>query len=121
MVRTLDIERDLHAAAVARQAIDELDDQLDPETLRSAKLLASELVTNSVRHGDGARIRLVLDTNDGDRLRCEVVDEGVGFVPRARTKGMLEVGGWGLHLVEALADRWGVQEGAPRVWFELAA
>ncbi len=32
-----------------------------------------------------------------------------------------ELGGWGLRLVERLADRWGVAEGSTRVWFELSA
>ncbi len=31
----------------------------------------------------------------------------------------LEPGGWGLHLVEALTDRWGVYEGSTHVWFEI--
>lgn len=120
MIRTMDIRRDPQAPETARRALDELDD-VDPKMLDSAKLLTSELVTNSVRHGDGDWIRLVVDTDAGARLRCEVADGGEGFVPRPRTKSMFELGGWGLHLVSRVADRWGVQDGAPRVWFELAA
>jgi hypothetical protein len=29
------------------------------------------------------------------------------------------VGGWGLHLVESLSERWGVHAGSTHVWFEL--
>jgi hypothetical protein len=29
-------------------------------------------------------------------------------------------GGWGLRIVEQLADDWGVLEGSTRVWFQLA-
>ena len=32
---------------------------------------------------------------------------------------MTEVGGWGLHLVQTLSDRWGVHEGSTHVWFEI--
>ena len=28
-------------------------------------------------------------------------------------------GGWGLHLVDQVAQRWGVHEGSTHVWFEL--
>jgi hypothetical protein len=32
---------------------------------------------------------------------------------------MRRTGGWGLHLLDALAVRWGMAEGSTRVWFEL--
>ena len=54
-------------------------------------------------------------------MRVEVIDQGVGFVPTARAKPKTEVGGWGLHLVETLSDRWGVHEGSTHVWFEVSA
>ncbi|WP_321167669.1 ATP-binding protein [Baekduia soli] len=85
-----------------------------------ARLLLSELVTNAVRHGRGPAVRVLLDASAGDgTLRCEIVDEGDGFVPTARTRPATEPGGWGLHLVEALSRRWGVREGSTHVWFEL--
>jgi hypothetical protein len=52
-------------------------------------------------------------------VRVEVVDQGAGFIPVARDRPVTEVGGWGLHLVETLADRWGVHEGSTHVWFEI--
>jgi hypothetical protein len=48
-----------------------------------------------------------------------VLDHGPGFAARvAESSG--ETGGWGLRVVEALADRWGMQCSAERteVWFE---
>jgi len=42
-------------------------------------------------------------------------------VPVARDKPKTDVGGWGLHLVESLSDRWGVHDGSTHVWFELGA
>jgi hypothetical protein len=50
----------------------------------------------------------------------EVVDQGSGFVPVARDRPATEAGGWGLHLVETLANRWGVHEGSTHVWFEIS-
>lgn len=120
MVLTHSIERDARAPARAREAIDELGAHLAPGLVPDAKLLISEVVTNSVKYGSG-RLRLVLDVNARGRLRCEVIDGGGGFTPSARTKPTTEVGGWGLHLVESLADRWGVRDGSTHVWFELGA
>ena len=52
-------------------------------------------------------------------MRVEVTDAGPGFDPAHRPEPS-EAGGWGLRLVDAMADRWGV-EVTPlvRVWFEL--
>ena len=85
-----------------------------------AKLLVSELVTNSVKYGRGP-LTLNFDVPEPGRLRCEVVDAGSGFTPQARTRPATDVGGWGLYLVEALASAWGVQDGSTHVWFEVAA
>lgn len=119
MVETYHIKRDSRAPATAREAIEQIAGQVDPKIVPDAMLLVSELVTNSVKYGRGD-LRLLLDV-DGGRLRCEVVDDGGGFTPSARTKPSTDVGGWGLHLVESLADRWGVQDGSTHVWFELDA
>jgi hypothetical protein len=48
-----------------------------------------------------------------------VIDQGVGFVPVARDRPATDVGGWGLHLVQTLSNRWGVYEGSTHVWFEI--
>ncbi|MBA2644232.1 MAG: ATP-binding protein [Solirubrobacterales bacterium] len=105
--------------ASARQLIDQID-CLRPEVAMNARLLVSELVANAVRHvprdGEiGMHVSLV-----GDSLRVEVVDPGNGFVPRARTSASPLGSGWGLHLVDELSDRWGVESTGPtRVWFEV--
>jgi anti-sigma regulatory factor (Ser/Thr protein kinase) len=51
----------------------------------------------------------------------EVCDEGPGFEPIGRTAGQDDTSGWGLYLVDQMADRWGVarEDAATRVWFEL--
>ncbi|HEU4658545.1 MAG TPA: ATP-binding protein [Capillimicrobium sp.] len=119
MVETHHITRDNRAPARAREAIEQLSSRIDPSIVPDAKLLISEIVTNSVKYGRGD-LRLHFHV-DGTRLRCEVVDDGTGFTPSARTKPSTEVGGWGLYLVESLADRWGVRDGSTHVWFELDA
>jgi signal transduction histidine kinase len=120
MVRTLDIVRDDRAPVVARLTLDDLDPALPEDLLEDARLLVTELVTNSVRHGRGESVRIVLDRPEPDRLRCEVIDDGHGFLPLARPVDSKDEGGWGLYLVEKLAGEWGVREGSTHVWFELA-
>ena len=84
-------------------------------------VLVSELVTNSVLHGgveEGERIELSLAWSP-ERLRIEVLDHGPGF--GASLASSDREGGWGLQLVERLADRWGVtRTDATIVWFEMA-
>jgi anti-sigma regulatory factor (Ser/Thr protein kinase) len=119
VIRAQDIPRDPAAPAIARRMVDELDGVVDADCAQRARLLISEVVTNAVRHGEGDTIRVLFDADPGGQLRCEVVDEGHGFVPTARDKPSTDVGGWGLHLVETLSRRWGVREGSTHVWFEL--
>jgi anti-sigma regulatory factor (Ser/Thr protein kinase) len=117
----VDIPRDRRAPSKARAAIDSLTGQVNPAVVPDAKLLVSELVTNSVKYGDGGPVTLEVTAEDPNHMRVEVIDHGSGFVPVARTRPATEVGGWGLHLVETLSERWGVHEGSTHVWFELAS
>jgi anti-sigma regulatory factor (Ser/Thr protein kinase) len=109
------------AAGEAREMVREFD--LTPRQGTDATLLLSEVVTNSVRHaglGDDDAIEVVLDA--GDVLRVEVRDRGAGFQQTAPALDPARSSGWGLFLVEQLADRWGVETGPPTtVWFELSA
>jgi anti-sigma regulatory factor (Ser/Thr protein kinase) len=120
MIRTLDIARDDRAPLKARQAFQEFAGELDPPVFDEARLLVTELVSNSVRHGAGDCVRVIVDLRGPRRLRCEVIDQGSGFLPLARPVGSQEDGGWGLLLVESLSESWGVREGSTHVWFELA-
>lgn len=105
----------------ARLALHEFEHGLAGERVEAAELVLSELVTNAVRHGDGA-VRVRFARFPG-RFRGEVVDQGRGFAVRRRhdaTRACRSTaGGWGLNLVEALADRWGSHIGSTHVWFEL--
>ncbi len=110
------------APAAARRSLDRLDGQLHPEGLETMRLLVSELVTNSVRHArleEGGWINVSVRENP-HALRVAVTDPGIGFDGRPRPPQPGDHAGWGLHLVEQLADRWGVsREGETMVWFEI--
>jgi anti-sigma regulatory factor (Ser/Thr protein kinase) len=113
------IERDPHAPGSARRAVEQFAEQLDPSLVPDVKLLVSELITNSVKYGGEGELLLQLRSDHEGHIRVEVVDQGSGFVPVARNRPATEAGGWGLHLVETLTDRWGVHEGSTHVWFEI--
>nr|WP_107409635.1 ATP-binding protein [Mangrovactinospora gilvigrisea] len=84
-----------------------------------AELLVSELVGNVVRHTGVRTFGLNLDRRRG-RVRVEVRDASRSL-PCLIDAGADAESGRGLYLVDALADRWGV-ELLPRgksVWFEL--
>jgi anti-sigma regulatory factor (Ser/Thr protein kinase) len=116
---TFDIPRDPAAPGAARRAIEGLTDRIAPDVVPDVKLLVSELITNSVKYGGNGEVTLKVEAEDPRKLRIEVIDQGVGFVPVARDRPPTDVGGWGLHLVQTLSDRWGVYEGSTHVWFEI--
>ena len=109
------------APAMAREAIRTLEGRVPTDMVEDATLLVSELVTNGVKYGGEGALKIEIDY-EGDRLRAEIIDQGSGFEPRTRENRRMELhdeGGWGLHLVETLADEWGVHEGSTHVWFEI--
>jgi anti-sigma regulatory factor (Ser/Thr protein kinase) len=108
------------AAAEAREAISTLRADLDPPLLETLRLLVTELVTNSVRHTDVSKITLRVAIGKGAVL-TEVTDEGPGFDPEALDGAGSDTCGWGLFLVQRLAQSWGVKDdgASKRVWFEL--
>ncbi len=110
------------APAEARAALGAaIEGPMGEDVLATARLLVTELVTNSVRHAiapAGSDLRIEIDDNDG-LLRVEVHDlgrESPDLRPAERPDG-----GFGLHLVDQLADRWGSarSDEGTCVWFEL--
>src|SRR4051795_13050886 len=112
---SVDIPRDPTAPSEARRAIERLSGDIATDVVPDVKLLVSELITNSVKYGGQGEVTLLIDTASPRKLRVEVIDQGAGFVPVARTRPATEVGGWGLHLVQTLSDRWGEYEGSTPV------
>jgi anti-sigma regulatory factor (Ser/Thr protein kinase) len=119
MSATLSVElpRTPEAAFLARRALDDLNGSIDPAVLPDLRLLVSELITNSVKYGEGP-VRLEVRASS-KTVRAEIIDQGTGFTPQARDADLDEVGGWGLHLTERLTSRWGTHEGSTHVWFEI--
>jgi len=109
------------SASVGRWLVtDLLRDLVDADTLDTAALLTTELVSNAIRQ---TREELVLTVGlAGDRMRVGVADSSHRR-PQLVQVGNRDTSGRGLHLVEAMADRWGVEPDArglgKTVWFEL--
>lgn len=109
------------SATVSRWLVNDLlRDTTDDDTRDTAALLTTELVSNAIRH---TRDELVLTVRlAGGRLRVGVSDSSHRR-PQLVQVGGRDTSGRGLHLVEALAERWGVEPDerglGKTVWFEL--
>jgi anti-sigma regulatory factor (Ser/Thr protein kinase) len=114
---SLQLERDPTAPARARTMVKGLEPMLGEKT-EDATLLVSELVTNAVKYGSGP-VELKIETGDG-RGRFTISDAGGGATPALRETGGKRAGGYGLHLVDRIADDWGVIHASMHVWFALA-
>ena len=100
-----------------------LADQIGSERRRGALLALSEVVTNAVLYGaidQSEPINLVIERLE-DLVRVQVIQPRP--VPERLTIADVpegwSTGGYGLRIVDAVADRWGVQLDPPSVWFEL--
>ncbi len=121
----MSLEREPRAPALARTAVADFSVRADvlSHDLDTLSLLVSELVSNAVLHSDASpssSIELCARVLSPGAVRVEVIDRGSGFCATARDPPQ-PLGGFGLHLVDSQATRWGVdREGGTRVWFELA-
>jgi anti-sigma regulatory factor (Ser/Thr protein kinase) len=112
----------LDAASTARTKLDAIRDLLPPDRFEDARLLVNELVTNSIRHAGAIDtgwigLRIVATPS---QLRIEVIDQGPGFDPHFDPPTLEQTSGRGLFLVDALADRWGVDTvDGTSVWAEM--
>ena len=115
---TLTVRADPHCVGTARELVlARCEGLCPPPELEAIQLMVSELVTNVIRHtptGDG-ELRLLLD--DG-AVRIEVEDQGTGIPDRPAVPDRRRGGGFGLFVVDRLADRWGVWDGNC-IWFEV--
>ncbi|MGI8714506.1 MAG: ATP-binding protein [Solirubrobacteraceae bacterium] len=115
---TLPLPRDRIAPATARDWVSRrFGADLDEERLAVTTLLVGELVTNAFLHGQGTivlRARL-----DPDQLFAEVIDEGHGFAWTRPARDLNRANGWGLIVLDSIAERWGIEQGTTHVWFEL--
>jgi serine/threonine-protein kinase RsbW len=103
----------------AREAVSLVAGDIPGQALHTARLLTSELVTNSVKFGPPApAIVGVFIQVARERIRIEISDEADA---RPRLRPPSDGGGYGLTLVDTLATQWGtdLQDGRNLTWFEL--
>ena len=120
----LKLPSDARAPATVRRSVEALSEHISSDLLDDLLLLADEVVTNGLLHAPDDNtwllVRVIAYPNPALPVRVEVVDSGKGFEPRVQEPDPEETGGRGLFLVDALADRWGVDsQGGTRVWLEL--
>jgi anti-sigma regulatory factor (Ser/Thr protein kinase) len=115
------------SAATVRQhlAADLTDAHVPTSVVEDAVLIASELISNAIRHAhtlpDGTLA--VAWEVDGQGVTVRVTDGGSPGQPRMRHAGPEETSGRGLVLVQALAADWGIEDdgSATTVWAQLRA
>lgn len=108
------------AAAHARRELSRLRVDLDPRVADILRLLVSELVSNAVRHAAAETISVKVLVGR-TAVFAEVKDSGPGFDAAKTGVPHDTQTGWGLFLVERLAERWGMthEDTTTTVWFEL--
>ncbi len=106
------------AVTAARRFVRDVLHGQSRETVESAELMASELVTNCVRH---AHTGFELTIQSQGEIRVEVRDRGGGR-PIVLSPTPREPAGRGLRIVDAMSDAWGVisTRDGKAVWFTLA-
>ncbi|RVU21347.1 ATP-binding protein [Streptomyces antnestii] len=88
------------------------------------QLCVSELLGNVIRHvGEGTPVRVRVGRAEGAGFRVEVTDPDPRVLPVLLQATGEDESGRGLVLLDAVALRWGVEQGAASktVWCEVAA
>jgi anti-sigma regulatory factor (Ser/Thr protein kinase) len=98
------------ASATARRLLLAGNGALPGSVRDEVLLLVTELVSNVVRHADaGPDSTLRVELRHSSRMvRVAVYDEGPGFATQAADRRRDDHGGWGLLLVDRIADRWAI-------------
>ena len=109
---------------VVRRAIEALD--MPDRLIEDAKLLASELVTNSIRHaGLGPQDFIEIAVSWSGRVLRVIVWDRTTDLALSPVVGQFRPSpgvdsGWGLYLVDRIASRWGTSlDRRAGYWFEL--
>ena len=94
-----------------------LQSRVSDDTLEEIELVVAELVTNAIIH-TAQPVELTVEANGS--IRVAAVD-GSGQLPVKRTPRPNDIGGRGLHIVDQLCDRWGVDRisNGKCVWCEI--
>jgi anti-sigma regulatory factor (Ser/Thr protein kinase) len=117
---TLALRSEPASVRIARRFVDRwLGSAADSQFGEDIQLVASELVTNAVRHSSLAGLRL---SRDGDCVILEVDDHSQGEPRIAEELSPAAASGRGLVIVDRLVSRWGwrpLPDGGKRVWCEV--
>jgi len=111
-------DRQLESVQAVRSFVRELANEAGADA-EAAALLASELAANAVLHANSDfEVRVI---EDGDAFRVEIVNDAPEMVVALQEPS--DGSGRGLHIVDALASRWGADamDREKVVWFELPA
>ena len=107
------------AAKTARRHVGGLTDVLPASMLHDLRTVVTELVDNSVLHGTGGSIAVVIGVTPDGVIRGTVSDGGQGLLEIAAPRNVRD-SGLGLRIVDVLVSRWSVNAPSTDVWFELA-
>ena len=125
MLRVVPLPSGVASVPVARAEARDFAHGICPDRALDVETIASELVTNVIRHarvGPATPLAMILEHGDGG-MRLSVRDRGPGFDAPPGKPGRDQVSGWGLYLVERLADRWGFERQPDGfvVWAEIGS
>jgi anti-sigma regulatory factor (Ser/Thr protein kinase) len=111
--------RDERDVANARQFVLQRCQSFGFRVCEDAALLASEVVTNALRHAPGGSISVRAE-RDGEQLVVQVLDASPEE-PMVLETDLWGERGRGMALVDAIADEWGVvpHPSGKVVWFRL--
>ncbi|QNP70551.1 ATP-binding protein [Streptomyces roseirectus] len=115
----MSFEYDLLATA---KAVPELRDRLRAHPY-DVRLCATELITNVIDHvGEGTPVTVRVRSTAHGHTRVEVTDPDPRALPTLLHATLTAESGRGLALLNALATRWGVEQGvnSKTVWCEVA-
>ncbi len=116
---SITLDQGAASSKVARDFVtDFMDDRVATDVLEIVVLLTSEVVTNAVLHAQ-TKAQLTVRVLS-DAVRIEVAD-GEARVPVRRRAAAHDTSGRGIHLVDVLSSRWGVEpsDRGKLVWFEV--
>lgn len=115
MTRTLDsmhrfdLEASRLAASDVRRRLEDLDYEFPEETVELLKLVTTELVTNAVRHSGTDEVVVYVRVGRPSLL-VKVCDRGPGVEADVHEAELMDEGGRGLFLVEAVSQSWGTSQ-----------
>jgi anti-sigma regulatory factor (Ser/Thr protein kinase) len=115
---TFELQGGPQAITAARIAL--MGIEFDEDIAFDVRLMTAELVANSVEHAhmDEADTMLLVVVVSASTVRVEVRDGGAGF-SWPTTVPDPEARGWGLALIEQIAEAWGSDQERAAAWFEV--